>query len=91
MVAGRPAEAAASGDPPSLGMLMDWKVAAEGQRTKLWISTDDGGAYLFTVDTVEGKPRNGVFHFLHKPDRQAPQYAASPSASIDMPTRTVCC
>jgi len=50
-------EAAAAGDEPTLGMLWDWKVAAEGRRTKLWLSTDDGGTYLFTIDTVAGKPR----------------------------------
>lgn len=50
-------EAAAAGDEPTLGMLWDWKVAAEGRRTKLWLSTDDGGAYLFTIDTLAGKPR----------------------------------
>ena len=40
-----------------LGMLMDWKVTAEGERTKLWISTDPGGTYLFTIGTAKGKPR----------------------------------
>jgi len=50
-------EASGSDDPPTLGMLWDWKVAVEGQRTKLWMSTDDGGSYLFTIDTVAGKPR----------------------------------
>ena len=50
-------EASESGDPARLGMLWDWKVTAEGQRKKLWMSTDDGGTYLFTIDTAAGKPR----------------------------------
>src|SRR5882724_9248215 len=50
-------EASASGDPATLGMLWDWKVTTEGQRTKLWMSTDEGGTYLFTIDTAAGRPR----------------------------------
>lgn len=50
-------EASGSGDLATLGMLWDWKVTAEGQRTKLWMSTDGGGTYLFTIDTAAGKPR----------------------------------
>jgi hypothetical protein len=50
-------EAAADGDPPTLGMLWDWQATAEGQRTKLSIWTDAAGSRLFTIDTVDGKRR----------------------------------
>jgi hypothetical protein len=50
-------DAARSGYPPSLGMLMGWKATTRGQQRRLCLSTDSGGTYLFAIDTIQGKPR----------------------------------
>jgi hypothetical protein len=39
------------------GMLMDWKVTGDGPRRVLCISTENGGAYLFTIDSMLSRPR----------------------------------